>query len=150
MWPGYQGKEVEFGVSLRDGNKDVYVWQVPDALKPASTDAKAKGPQTGAPPSAWLEKTDGKDGKSKRVAKAVDPRSLIGATAYRNGGKTVYEMVVDWRLIPDFKPAPRKSLGISLVVNDVDKGIRRSAEYGSGIIRAKRTTDFAAIRLCGK
>jgi len=148
LWGGYQGREVEFGVSLIGDKTNVFVWHRPESLQPSVAGAGSTGPRQGAPPSAWLKQSEKTaDSELKRPAKPVDPLSLIEAKAARHDGRTVYEVAVDWRLIAGFKPLPRKSLGISLVVNDLDKGIRRSAEYGSGVIHAKRTTDFAAIRL---
>ncbi len=85
--------------------------------------------------------------KSPPLNGGVNPASLITARAARHRSETVYEAAVDWRLIPGFTPAPRRSFGISLVVNDIDKAHRRSAEYGSGVVRAKRPTEFAALRL---
>jgi hypothetical protein len=82
--------------------------------------------------------------KPLKDAKAED---LIEAAASRHGDRTVYEAAVQWRLLPGFEPKPRKSFGICLVINDVDQGERRSAEYGSGVIQAKRPTEFAALRL---
>ena len=55
-------------------------------------------------------------------------------------------MVIDWRLVPDFKLARERSLGFWLVVNDTDKGELVSAEYGSSMNRVKRPTGFSAIR----
>lgn len=80
----------------------------------------------------------------------ADLMSHIDANAARHDGATVYEIAVDWKLIKGFSPAPEKSLGICLVVNDVDDGPRRSATYGAGVIRAKRATEFASIRLVGR
>lgn len=75
------------------------------------------------------------------------PEKRIQARARRVGDRTFYEAAVPWRLLPGFNPDNQRSLGVGLVVNDVDGGPRRSAEYGSGIVHAKRPTEFAAIRL---
>ena len=80
----------------------------------------------------------------------ADARSMIHAKAARHGGQTVYEAAVDWQLLPRFEPRPERSFGICIVVNDVDSGVRRSAEYGSGIAHAKRPTEFAALRLVNR
>jgi hypothetical protein len=86
------------------------------------------------------------------------PEGLSGEEAMRRiqgrvqraGDKTVYEAVVPWSVLPGFQPEEEKSVGIGLVVNEVDEDDRRvSAEYGSGIVRAKRPGDFAAVRLAG-
>lgn len=77
----------------------------------------------------------------------VDPASCVVAAAARHGDVTVYDVAVDWRLLPDFAPRPERSLGICVVVNDVDDGPRLSAEYGSGVSARKRSSEFAAIRL---
>lgn len=76
-----------------------------------------------------------------------DPASRILARAARSGGETVYEVAVAWELVEGFDPSPERSVGICLVVNDVDDGERRSAEYGSGVPHAKRPAEFAAVRL---
>ncbi len=83
----------------------------------------------------------------KNLSADLKPGALIRATARRHPQHTVYEMSIDWRLVPDFKPASEKSLGLWLVVNDADKGERVSAEYGSAVNRVKRPTGFSAIRL---
>ena len=77
----------------------------------------------------------------------MKPESLIRATARRHKPYTVYEMAIDWRLVPGFKPARERSLGLWLVVNDADKGELVSAEYGNSVNRVKRPTGFSAIRL---
>lgn len=83
-----------------------------------------------------------------KLPEGVRAEDLIEvSTARQSGGRTIYEAAVQWRLLPRFEPGSRKSLGICLVVNDVDKDERRSAEYGGGVIHAKRPTEFAAIRL---
>lgn len=83
----------------------------------------------------------------EKLSGSLDPRSLIRAAARRHPQNTVYEVAIDWRLVPAFKPGPEKSLGLWLVVNDTDKGELVSAEYGSAINRVKRPTGFSAIRL---
>lgn len=84
------------------------------------------------------------------LPEGIDARSLIRADAAREGRQTVYMVSVDWRLLPGFEPKPERSLGICIVVNDVDRGTRRSAEYGSGVAHAKRPTEFAALRLVNR
>jgi len=81
------------------------------------------------------------------LAAGTTARHCINARAARHGHRTVYEASIDWSLLPGFQAKPERSVGIALVVNDVDQGSRRSAEYGSGIVHAKRPTEFAAIRL---
>jgi len=85
--------------------------------------------------------------QAPKLPEGAKAEELIQATAARHGDRTIYEAAVQWQLLPGFEPKSRKSFGICLVVNDMDKGERRSAEYGSGIIRAKRPTEFAALRL---
>jgi hypothetical protein len=85
--------------------------------------------------------------RSPKLEGGDDPKALIAAAAARHGGRTVYEVSVDWALVKGFAPGAEKSLGLSLVVNDVDHGIRRSAEYGSGVVANKRPGEFAAVRL---
>lgn len=84
---------------------------------------------------------------SPKLPEGVKAEDLIDTAAAWHGGQTIYEVAVKWPLLSGFTPEPRKSFGICLVVNDVDKGDRRSAEYGSGVIHAKRPTEFAALRL---
>ncbi|MBN1421605.1 MAG: hypothetical protein JXP34_22725, partial [Planctomycetes bacterium] len=80
-----------------------------------------------------------------------DPRSLVTARAARRGEHTVYEVALDWGVIPSFTPSPERSLGIAILVGDIDKGEeRRVAEYGGGLARGKRPTEFAAVRLAGR
>lgn len=81
------------------------------------------------------------------LADKLDPKTLIRANARRHHPHTVYEVAIDWRLLPRFTPAPERSLGLWLVVNDADKDDLVSAEYGSSINRVKRPTGFSAIRL---
>ena len=76
--------------------------------------------------------------------------SMIGAKAARYHNRTVYEIQIAWELLEGFSPQPRHSLGISLLINDVDQGERRNAEYGSGVAHAKRPSEFAALRLAGR
>ncbi len=85
--------------------------------------------------------------RAPKLPEGAKAEEMIQATATRRGDRTIYEAAVQWRLLPGFEPKARKSLGICLVINDVDKDERRSAEYGGGIIRAKRPTEFAALRL---
>jgi len=86
--------------------------------------------------------------RSPELPQGVRAEDLVEVSVARHGGgRTIYEAAVQWQLLPGFEPKPRKSLGICLVVNDLDKDERHSAEYGSGVIRAKRPTEFAAIRL---
>jgi hypothetical protein len=84
------------------------------------------------------------------LPKNLEPDSLIRATVRRYPQHTVYNLAIDWRLIPDFQPGPEKSLGFWLVVNDTDNGDLVSAEYGSAVNRVKRPTGFSAIRLVEK
>ncbi|MBN2476427.1 MAG: DUF4838 domain-containing protein [Pirellulales bacterium] len=83
----------------------------------------------------------------ERLPRTLDPTSLIRATARRRPPYTVYELAIDWRLLPDFAPAAERSLGLWLVVHDTDQGERISAEYGSAVNRVKRPAGFSAIRL---
>jgi hypothetical protein len=80
----------------------------------------------------------------------MDPKTLVRANARRHHPHTVYEVAIDWRLIPGFTPTPERSLGLWLVVNDADKDELISAEYGTSINRAKRPTGFSAIRLAAR
>ncbi|MHC4741428.1 MAG: DUF4838 domain-containing protein, partial [Planctomycetota bacterium] len=82
-----------------------------------------------------------------QLSESLDPGLLIRATARRHPQRTVYKVAIDWRLVPAFEPAPEKSLGLWLVVNDMDKGEVITAEYGSATNRVKRPTGFSAIRL---
>jgi hypothetical protein len=82
-----------------------------------------------------------------RSFKGTDMRSLIRSAVARHGDRTIYEAAVDWKLLTGFVPQPEHSLGVCLVVNDVDQGERRIADYGSGLISHKHSPDFAAIRL---
>lgn len=77
----------------------------------------------------------------------LDARSLIRAVVRRHHPHTVYELAIDWRLLPGFTPSPERSIGFWLTVNDIDKDDLVSAEYGSAINRVKRPTGFSAIRL---
>lgn len=81
------------------------------------------------------------------LSASLEASSLIRTAARRYAQKTVYEMAIDWRLLPAFNPGPEKSLGLWLVVNDTDKGELITAEYGSAVNRVKRPTGFSAIRL---
>jgi hypothetical protein len=76
-----------------------------------------------------------------------EPEKLIEARVEREGNRTIYEAAIEWDLIPDFRRRDETSLGISIVVNDKDDGVRRSALYGGGVIHDKRPTEFAAVRL---
>jgi hypothetical protein len=41
---------------------------------------------------------------------SLKPENIIQAAAGRHGPETVYHIAVDWRLLPDFKPAGERSL----------------------------------------
>jgi hypothetical protein len=75
------------------------------------------------------------------------PTSLVKAAARRVGMDTIYEAAISWDLIPDFTPQAGRSLGICIVVNDMDQTRLKSAEYGTGVVVTKRPSEFAAIRL---
>lgn len=84
------------------------------------------------------------------VPKGLDKDQVatrIRAHAFRQGTETVYEVALEWRLLPGFVPQAERSLGISLVVGEADRSGRRFAEYGGGTQHGKRPTEFAAIRL---
>ncbi len=82
------------------------------------------------------------------VLEAEEANRRIRGRASREGDRTIYVARVPWSVIPGFHAEPKRSLGISLAVNEVDEGDRRiSAEYGGGVVRAKRPGEFAAIRL---
>lgn len=83
----------------------------------------------------------------EEIPEATDRAALISVAVRRYPSRTVYELAIDWQLIPDFKPAPGKSLGIWLVVHDTDQGELVAAEYGSSVNRVKRPTGFSAVRL---
>lgn len=85
--------------------------------------------------------------RTQRSLAAAAVASFITAKAARRSDRTVYEVAVDWKLFPAFEPRTERSLGLSVVVNDIDQGDRRSAEYGTGVIIRKRPSDFTAIRL---
>ncbi len=78
---------------------------------------------------------------------STDPLRLIEADAARAGARTLYDIAVSWKLLPGFTPAPERSFGIAIVVNDVDDGPRCSAEYGGGVAGYKRPAEFTALRL---
>ena len=82
---------------------------------------------------------------AERTAEEI--RSAMTARATRRDDRTVYSVAIPWDALAPFKPEPQRSLGISLVVNEVDDGHRVSAEYGSGVIQSKRATEFTAVRL---
>ncbi len=113
MWGGYQGPELEFGLSLHAGRPQKHVWHAPDGVE------------------------------------AADAVARIEAAAARHGDLTVYEIAIPFELFKDFHPEPQQSLGVAIVVNDVDgdDDDRLVAEFGSGVTRAKRTTTFGAVRL---
>lgn len=116
LFGGYQGEELEFGLTLRDDRTITHIWQAPTNR-----------------------------GKPSRAA--------LRAAARRHDGVTVYEAFVDWALLPGFQPAAQRSLGIAVLVNDVDRKPdggttgRRSAGYGGGLVFGKRPQEFAALRL---
>lgn len=83
----------------------------------------------------------------KRFAGSVKPETMIRTVARRHNGETVYDIAVDWRLLPDFKPRRERSIGIWLAAHDMDKGERMSAEYGGPVNRVGRPSGFSAIRL---
>jgi hypothetical protein len=152
---GYHGDEVEFGISLRGGEAQMHVWRAPSltagsspSRSPAASDLPAA---VAAPPSAELtaqsRTTDKVDEADTRAQTPLDPRSLITFAADRSGDRTIYETAIDWRMIKGFHPTANRSFSICLVVNDVDAGERRSAEYGTGVVNRKRPTEFAALRL---
>jgi hypothetical protein len=123
---GYRGPEAEFGVSLRGDVTDLHVWkQQPPS--PSRPDSRVSKPPSQAPD--------------------ADARSLLQAKVARHGTRTVYDIAADWRMVATFSPKPERSFGITIVVNDVDKDLRRSAEYGGGVVANKRPTEFAAFRL---
>lgn len=72
----------------------------------------------------------------------------LEARVQRVGQRTVYEAILPWSVLPGFHPEQGRSVGIGLVVNEVDEGDRRiSMEYGGGIVQAKRPGEFGALRL---
>jgi hypothetical protein len=72
---------------------------------------------------------------------------LAQARAFRNDGETVYEVAIDWRLLPGYEPRAGRSFGFSLVVNDADGERYQQAEYGGGVADAKRPKRMSALRL---
>jgi hypothetical protein len=86
-------------------------------------------------------------GKIAPHLSGTDPTDLIQAAAARHGNRTVYEVAASWQLIPGFAPRAEKSVGIAMVVNDIDAGRRRCAAYGGGAVGFKRPAEFTALRL---
>lgn len=86
--------------------------------------------------------------KTAAVHEGKPVNRLLRAAVRRHDNRTVYEAAIDWNMIPDFDPRENRSLGIGLVVSDQDgDGPVVTAEYGSGIVRVKRPSEFAALRL---
>jgi hypothetical protein len=85
--------------------------------------------------------------KSPEFQSDVDASCLVQVAAARHETRTVYELALDWRLLPRFFPRIERSFGITLLVVDADGGARRTAEYGGGVLPRRRPSEFAALRL---
>jgi hypothetical protein len=80
------------------------------------------------------------------LSKGLKAEELITAHVALRGQEIVYELSVDWRLLPGFEPRAGRSFGIGLVVNDFDQE-HLYTEYGGGVFKPRRPTEFAAMRL---
>jgi hypothetical protein len=78
------------------------------------------------------------------VAASLD--ELVEVKISRDGNVTRYRLAVDWRAL-GISPAPRKSIGVSLLVSEAEETPTVYAEYGGGLLQDKRSIEYAALRL---
>jgi hypothetical protein len=85
--------------------------------------------------------------KAPELQSDAVPSGLVRARSRRLRSSTVYELSLDWRLLPGFIPATERSFGITILVSDHDGGAVQTAEYGGGVLPRRRPSEFAALRL---